>query len=124
MLGFDEYEQPREVQPLERLTYTHAKTRAKELWAELLRRLPTWKVAPAVAVRDAEGKPVWGVAWLTAECNRHRVVNLINYRHEPVSITLTAKGRKASGVNRFDDAAVRGPVNLRPLEPLLVQVRQ
>ncbi|MBI4583909.1 MAG: beta-galactosidase [Planctomycetes bacterium] len=120
-LKFAEHDKPQEVFAAERLPYKHGETSTKALWEELLRRLPAWQVAPAVAVHDATGKPAWGVAWLTAERNGQRVVNLINYRHEPVTITLSAKGRIVSGLNLFDATPVHGPVVLRPLEPLLLQ---
>jgi hypothetical protein len=74
-----------------------------------------------VAVQDETGTPVWGVAWLTAECNRRRLVNLINYRHESVTVHLDAKGKAITGMNLFDATPVRSPVVLRPLEPLLVE---
>ncbi|MBI4587130.1 MAG: hypothetical protein HY717_24220 [Planctomycetes bacterium] len=122
-LAFDEYDRPREALQVERLAYSGGQTTSRMLWDELLRRLPAWKVTPAVAVSDADGKPVWGVVWLTAERGPYHLVNLVNYRHQPVTILLGEKGRIISAVNLFDTMPLRSPILLRPLEPLLLQVK-
>jgi len=124
-LRFDEYDRARDVAKArikaERLAYAHGETTSKQLWEELLRRLPAWRVKPRVEVRDTDGQPVWGVVWLTADCKGRRIVNLMNYRHEPVTLSLSAKGRSLSVVSLFDAGKLRGPIVLRPLTPLLVE---
>jgi hypothetical protein len=126
VLGFDEYDSPRDAVKVglkaEPFAYMHGQTTSKQLWEDLLQRLPAWRVRPSVDIRDADGKPVWGVVWLTAECNSRRIVNLINYRHEPVTIRLNAKGRGLSATGLFDANKLDGPILLRPLEPFLAEV--
>jgi hypothetical protein len=126
VLDFDEYDNPCDAVKIglkaERLAYTHGETTSKQLWEDLRRRLSTWRVRPTVDIRDANGKPVWGVVWLTANCKGRRIVNLINYRHQPVTIRLSAKGRGLSATSLFDANKLDGPILLRPLEPLLAEV--
>jgi len=66
---------------------------------------------------------MWGVVWLTARHDRCQVVNLINYRHEPVTVLLSARGKRISGLNLFTSQPAREPIVLPLLEPLLLEVK-
>lgn len=94
----------------------------RQLWRDILAQLKAWEVVPDVQVRDADGQPVWGVEWLAASAGGQRVVNLINFRREPVTVELHGNDRLLTGRNLFSGAPATGPMVLPPLEPMLLKI--
>ncbi len=124
VLARDEYDQPQpEAAALPvagRIPFRRGQTEAKQLWASVLERLRALGVTPMVSVQAADGRPVWGVEWLTASVHDHHVLNLINYRTEELHVTLWSGERRLEGRNLFSQQLVRGELTLAPLEPVLI----
>jgi hypothetical protein len=68
----------------------------------------------------ADGKPVWGVEWLTAQVNGQRVLNCINYRQEPVEVAVSVNGQDGRGQDLLASNRIEGSARLQPLEPVLL----
>lgn len=97
----------------DRLVYAYGKTTWRELLTELRQILPTWGVAPDVAVTDAEGQPIWGVEWRCARMGGKLLVNVCNRQSQAVQVRVGAGTRWRDVLT---GALVRGPITLKPME--------
>ncbi len=123
LLGRNEYGQPREVNltPTARIAFSN-RVLAQDLWRALLEAMPGLGLKPRVQVTDAEGKPVWGVAWRVGELDGRLVVNLCNYRHDAVSIRLAVDGKQARYRAPDETSARSGVLTLQSLDTRLLVV--
>ncbi|MEJ5251318.1 MAG: beta-galactosidase [Armatimonadota bacterium] len=124
LLSHNEYGQTREVRvaPGARIPFTYGKSSARDLWPVLRTALPAWGVKPRVQVVDAEGNPIWGVAWRTAELDGRTVINLCNYRHDAVCLSLRANGSPLSYRAPDEGTPRRGTITMQSLETKLLVV--
>ena len=124
VLRFDEYgarrDGPASLRAAGRLSYQRGKTGGKELWERLREQSRNWGVETSISLSTPDGKPVWGVEWLSAEFNGHHLLNCINYGQEPVKVAIRRQGRLTRTRSLWDGMEVPSPFQLRPLEPLLV----
>ncbi len=123
LLGRNEYGQPREVNltPSDRIPFSNRST-AQDLWRSLLASMPRWGIRPRVQVTDAQGNPVWGVAWRTGELDGRVVVNMCNYSHDTVRVRLLVDGKEARYLAPDESSSRRGEVRLYSLETSLLVV--
>lgn len=108
--------------PADRLSFRFGPDTWHTLWQTLGARSPSWGIRPYVDVRDAGGNPVWGVEWRSARTPYGTVVNLCNYRTQPVTIRLQRAGRPVTATDVLTGRRVAGPVTLKPLQTLLVRI--
>jgi hypothetical protein len=122
LLARNEYDQERkEKWNADHIPYQH--TPVRKLWAEVLAKLASWNVQPAVALLDNDGKPAWGVEWRTAETPEGLVVNLCNYLDTPVTITVNQAGKPAAATDVLTGKPFEGPQTLQPMEVRLLRVK-
>jgi hypothetical protein len=122
-LGHDEYGRPRRPDlPIDKLAADN--TSARKLCELLATKLPEWNVRPTVELREAGRPIVWGVEWRSAETPRGTVVNLCNYRKEPVTIALTRANQTVSARDVLTGQPVNGSVTLQPLEVRLLRLER
>jgi hypothetical protein len=95
---------------------------AKDLWTQLLAKLPRWNLRPHVELRGADQKPVWGVEWRIAKTAQGLVVNLCNYRPVPLGVTLVRAGKALSARDVLSGDRIAGPLTLQPLEVRLLRL--
>lgn len=126
VLGSDEWgeKMPSDaIRPADgRIAFQRGAKDEQQLWRDLLKQLTAWGVTPDVTVQDSKGQPVWGVEWLTASAGGRRVVNLINFRRDPISVELRGKGHPLSGRSLFSGSPATGAIVLPSLEPMLIAV--
>lgn len=103
-----------------RIAFRRGSKDAQQLWRDTRQQLRDLGRVPDVLVQDASGQAVWGVEWLVTQVNGRRVVNLVNFRREPVTVELRSKDRLAPGRNLFSGAPTTGTLTLPPLEPMLI----
>jgi hypothetical protein len=97
----------------------------RRLWEELTVALTRWKAASAVQVRDANGNDLWGVEWRSAHDTKDTcIVNLCNYRHDSVTISILRNGRTARGTDVLTGQPLLALTTLRSLEVKLVRLNQ
>jgi hypothetical protein len=63
------------------------------------------------------------VEWRTAEARDGAVVNLCNYRKEPVTAVLMRDGQPVAAQDVLTGSQVEAPLTLAPLEARLLRVR-
>jgi hypothetical protein len=124
VLSRDEWDEPaaKVRQADGRIACRRGSQDAQQLWRDVLEQLRAWSVTPEIAIRDIDGRPVWGVEWLTAAMGGRRVVNLINFRRDPVTVVLTDNERPCIGDNLFNGATMTNTIVVPSLEPLLLSV--
>ncbi len=105
----------------EKITFGRGAASAEELWRQILAKLPGWNFRPAVEVRGANEKPIWGIEWRIAETAEGPVVNLCNYRRTPVSVTLARADKTRSLRDVLTGSPVAEPLSLQPLEVRLLR---
>lgn len=108
---------------LERIEFEYGKTSWQNLWQVLLEKLKSWGVKPLVEVRDDKGMPIWGVAWRCAETPYGIIVNLCNYRHDTVRVTLWQNSKRVKGIDLLSSERL-SVTTLKPLEIRLISVDQ
>lgn len=104
----------------ERLSFNYPHTTWRDLWQALLPKLFAWNVQPSVRVLDEKGQPIAGVEWLGASTPKGIVVNLCNYRDEPLRVTLWRNGKNVGGVDLLSGEKIKGSATLTPLQVRLV----
>lgn len=117
LLRRNEYGQPREkvLTPDARLPFSDS-TPIQDLWQSVRDTAPRLGLKPRVEVRDAQGKPMWGVAWRTAELDGKVVVNLCNYRQDAVQVRLLVDGQERRYRSPEETRWRRGAFRLDSLE--------
>lgn len=122
LLTRDEYGRPRsERLAADRLAYRYGPTQWRELWQGLWRQLPGWKLQPDVLVADRDGQPVWGVEWRVAETAQGTVLNLCNYRREPVTVKLSRQNTSLAVCEVLSGRKLGTTLSLDPLQPVLAR---
>ncbi|MGA2499877.1 MAG: beta-galactosidase [Tepidisphaeraceae bacterium] len=106
----------------EAIPFRHVATSARDLREQILSRLSAWNLRPAVEVRGADGRPVWGVEWRSAETLEGAVVNLCNYRKQPATVALFRAGRPVAARDVLSGTTVEGVFNLGSLEVRLLRL--
>ena len=94
----------------EKITFSRGAASAEDLWTQILAKLPGWNLRPAVELRGADGKPVWGVEWRIARTAQGPVVNLCNYRRTPLRVTLARADKTAAAHDVLTGSPVAGPL--------------
>ncbi len=105
-----------------KLSFNYPHTTWRDLWQSLLPKLFAWNVRPSVQVLDEKGQPLAGVEWLCASTPKGIVVNLCNYRNEPLRVTLWRNGKKVGGVDLLSGEKIKDSATLAPLQVRLVRV--
>jgi hypothetical protein len=123
LLGRDEYDRPRNPGVSgETIPFRHGPTSARELHAQIMARMSRWNLRPAVELREAGQPSAWGVEWRSADTPAGLVVNLCNYRKEPVTVVLNRSGQAVAARDCLDDSRVNGALTLQALEVKLLRV--
>jgi hypothetical protein len=123
VLTHDEYGRARPAElTAENILFRHGSTSSRSLQEEILPRLSSWHVLPAVELRGTDQRPVWGVEWRTAATREGTIVNLCNYRPEPVAVVLLRKGRPLAAQDVLSGRRVDNPLTLAPLEVRLLRL--
>jgi hypothetical protein len=121
----DEYGRERrpELATTDTFPFRHGSTSSRKLHEQIVAKLPSWNLHPALELREAGLQPAWGVEWRSAEVREGTVVNLCNYRKEPVSAVLMRSGRPTAAQDLLTGRPVDGPLTLAPLEVRLLRLR-
>ncbi len=106
---------------LERIEFEYGKTTWRELWQLIMAKLKAWGVEAPVEIRDEKGMPIWSVAWRCAKIQKGIVVNLCNYRHDTVRVTLWRNKKPIKGTDLFSGEQL-SLVTIKPLEIRLMGV--
>jgi len=106
----------------ERMAFEYGKTTWRDLWQVLLTKLKYLGVKPLVEVRSETEEPIWGIAWRCAETTNGIIVNLCNYRHDTVKVTLWHNEKPIGGTDLLNNEKSSGSFTLLPLQIRLVQV--
>ncbi len=123
LLTHNEYGQARPAtMPADRITCRYGPTQWRDLWKEVRVKLPAWGQRPAVELRAPDGQPVWGVEWRSAESVGGLLVNLCNYRPEPVACGVFRNNRLVQGKDVLSGETLDQTLTLKPLEVRLVRV--
>ncbi|WP_165233988.1 beta-galactosidase [Aquisphaera insulae] len=123
VLSRDEYDRPRPpITIADRLPWTYAGTKARELAATLWHRLPAWGVSPSVAVRTESGEHPWGVAWRRADTQEGILINVCNYMKELVTVRVVREGRAVRAKDLMAAKEAGLSVTLKPLQPRLLRI--
>jgi len=117
-LAKDDLDRPSTFAPAKRTVALSAAT-GRDLRDETVRLLGD--ILPrTVVLRDADtGAEAWGVEYQTARTDRGLLVNLVNYTQKPLRVTLG--GLKEEPVNLFTGEPASQPLELQPLEPVLLR---
>ena len=102
------------------LPYKYGVTSARDLHRILGRY--SYVLHPGVELRGASPDPVWGVEWRSAQTPGGTVVNLCNYRKEPMTVALFRAGQPVVARDVLTGAKVEGQLTLAPLEVRLVKL--
>ena len=122
LLTHDEYGRTRTVDlPAERITFHNGAATAQDLRSQILSKLPAWNMRPTLELRGPDQRPVWGVEWRSAKMDQSTIVNLCNYRNEPVTVSVVDSGKLASARDVLTGENVNGPLTLAPLEVRLLR---
>lgn len=121
LLRLDEYNRPH-ANPLALTERIANDTSWETLWQAILPRLAAWQDQPAVQVRDAAGKPIWGVEWRCVQTAQGIVVNLCNYRADAVNIQLIHGNKPVTALDLLTGATARGHITLSPLQTQLLRI--
>jgi hypothetical protein len=125
VLARDEYGRERrpELPAAEKLPFQHGSTSSRTLRERVLARFSEWHIRPAVELREAGAQPAWGVEWRSAETGEGTVVNLCNYRKEPVRAVLLRDGQPVAAQDVLTGSPAAAPLTLAPLEVRLLKLR-
>jgi hypothetical protein len=107
----------------EQIGFECGRTSWRDLWQALSEKLKALGVKPLVEVRDEKGARIWGVAWRCVETPRGVVINLCNYRHDPVKVRLWSNGEKITGIDLLGGEKLPRSFTLSPLQIRLLLVR-
>ena len=125
LLTHNEYGQTRSARLTgDRIPYRYGPTQWRELWQALLKQLPAWNEQPAITLRTHDGQSVWGVEWRTAETAQGMVINLCNYRHEPVTVRLIRRNTQVSAIDVLSGQKLGQQITLKSLQPVLARVAE
>jgi hypothetical protein len=123
LMTHNEYGQARKLDLHgEKITFSRGVASAEDFWTHILAKLPSWNLRPEVELRGADQKPVWGVEWRIAKTAEGLVVNLCNYRKEPMSVSLARANRTLSARDVLSGSHITGPLTLQPLEARLLHL--
>ena len=125
VLARDEYgrEKRPELGTVDRLAFRHGSTSSRQLHEQIVAKLPSWNLHPALSLREAGQQPTWGVEWRSAETASGTVVNLCNYRKERMTAVLMRDGRPVAAQDVLTGRPAEGPLTLAPLEVRLLRLR-
>ena len=126
VLSRDEYGRERrpELTAIDKVPFRHGSTSSRELHEQILAKLPAWNLRPALELREAGRQPAWGVEWRSAETPAGTVVNLCNYRKEPVTVVLMRDRQPMAAQDVLTGRPVDGLLTLAPLEVQLLRNRK
>lgn len=121
--AYDEYgkDRPQKL-AVDCIPFDDENTTIRELTEAVRSRLNSWNIRPQFELVEAEGKPLVGVEWRSAEVDGETVVNICNYLSTPVSVKLTSKGKDISAVDVLSGSPVSGIMELQPMEVRLVRI--
>ena len=123
LLTRDEYGRPRNMDLHgDRIPFRYTATSARELHTQILAKLSGWNLHPQVMLQGPDQKVVWGVEWRTAETPEGLVVNVCNYRKEPVTVSLAQAGKNAVARDVLTGQRIDSPLPLLPLEVRLLRL--
>ena len=116
LLSRDEYDGGRaqRLKP-EVIPFEVNKTPCSDLWRILTSMLEEWGIRPIVQVLGENGRPVWGVNWLAVMTRNDTVLNLCNYRNEPIRLRVYRGEEPATGRNVLTGEPVGEKITLEPL---------
>ena len=80
-------------------------------------------VARPVQLTGVHKEPVWGVDLRAVRRGEGLLVNLANFTREPRRVVLRSRASLTDGTNLFTGEAVRLPLTLQPLDPVLLRFR-
>ena len=75
-----------------------------------------------MTLSDKDGQPVWGVEWRTAETAQGAVINLCNYRREPVEVRLVRGNAPVAVTDVLSGQKLGNQIILKPLQPVLARM--
>jgi len=85
--------------------------------------LAGWPVRRPVEVVGEDGQPARGVEYLGVQQENRLLVNLSNYRHDPLAIRVLVNGRPMGGIDLRTGRVLGATIELPSLEPVLLEVR-
>ena len=116
LLTHNEYNQPRKERlEGDRIGCRYGETSWLDIWVALQPKLREWGIQPSIAVVDKSGKPIWGIAWLSKDTEKGKLINLCNYRNEKVEIKLRNASGKAIELVSGKEISTSN-ISLSPLE--------
>ncbi|HTL30028.1 MAG TPA: beta-galactosidase [Tepidisphaeraceae bacterium] len=99
----------------------------KSSWRTLFTSLPPQiaKVVdpPTVQLVDLTTQGLWGIEWECAQASGKTILNLCNYRFDPLAVGLVQKGSPVHAVDLLTGQEIDGQITLGPLEVRLLQLR-
>ncbi|MCS7192467.1 MAG: beta-galactosidase [Armatimonadetes bacterium] len=107
---------------LEQIEFEYGKTSWLELWQVLLAKLKAWGAKSLIEVRNEKGEPIWGIAWRCAKTEGGTIVNLCNYRHDAMTVTLWCNEEQVKGVDLLNGEKLGQTIKLKPLEIRLINL--
>lgn len=123
--GRDEYNRPRTVDlPAGAVRQLPADTTPRELWTLLLRRMAERGLATPVAVRGANGAPLWGLEYRAVRDGDGLLVAVANLWGRPQTAYLAVDGVQVAGLHdlRSDRRLPGDHLTLKPLEATILRV--
>ncbi len=126
VLAHDEYDAAATPPtPARTLRYIYGKTGFAEFQDALPSLLAGFRVASPVTVREVGRSGHLGVTLVETRCGTldgARIVDIVNYRNQPVTVSVTDKSGPVAGVDILTGKPVSGRLTLAPLEFRLLRV--
>lgn len=118
----DEYDRERGASTIGELADLPLSSEAVHDWAQT--RFRDWGISrDALLLSPADDRPAWGVEYVTAEVGGRRVVNIANYRSDPVKVRLVVNGQPRGGVDLISGAEMPAEFEAPVLRPMLIEAR-
>jgi hypothetical protein len=125
LLTRDDHDHPAAIKISAEVLGSGAAESWRRLWEELPALLSRWKAETPVQVRQTNGGRIWGVEWRTANTGANAcLVNLCNYRHDSVTLSLRQNGRSAAGTDVLTGQPLQATITLQSLEVRLLRLDQ
>ncbi len=123
VLSRDEYDHASApIAAADHVPWQYGKTRARDLWQELWPRLSAWGASPGVELRSEAGEHVWGVCWRSVATPGGFILNLCNYRRDPVACRIVRGQQPVHARNVLTATADGALMTLQPLETRLLRI--
>jgi hypothetical protein len=117
-LGKDDLDRASTFAPPKR-TVALSSANDRDLRDEIVKALDGTLTRTVIA-RDADtGAEAWGVEYQTAKTDRGLLVSLVNYTQKPLRVRV--EGLKGNAIDLFTGQPVSQPLDLQPLDPVLLR---